>query len=239
MKVVRNHDKLYLHESRKSQPKEYFKFIATKAANHLASYQQPSVLDIGCATGDFLFFMKSLYSTAQFTGLDIMPELLYKARNEVSGCTFLEGNICQKSSLPNNTFDAVFMNGVHSIFDDFYPWLDHVLELTNTARGRAYIFGIWNSEDVDVLVKARYSGESMDSPWQAGWNCFSMKSCQKYLAKLHVKSAVFYDFKIEIDIPRNTEDPLRSWTFFYKDGTRGIINGTMLLHDFKLLEIVV
>jgi SAM-dependent methyltransferase len=237
-KAIRDHDKFYLKEDRKHQPKEYFKFILSNAKNHLDQYAKPRILDIGCATGDFLFYLSSLYPNASLTGIDVMSELLTRAKSEVPDCEYVQADICDEGALPNQKYEAIFMNGVHSIFDEIHPWLSNVVRLIDqTGNGKAFIFGIFNPENVDVLVKARYSNQSQDSAWQPGWNCFSKSSIQQALDKIGVKSFTFHDWSIGIDIPHHESDPLRSWTFQYLDGSRGIINGTMILHNFMLLEI--
>jgi ubiquinone/menaquinone biosynthesis C-methylase UbiE len=169
-------------------------------------------------------------------GMDVMEELLERAKTEVSGCEFVKGNICNLKTLPNLRFDAIFMNGVHSIFDDIDSWLGNAISLVN-SNGKLFVFGIFNPVNVDVLVKAKYSDQNDDAPWQSGWNCFSTKTVKNYLKEKNLKSYSFHDFNISIDIPRNENDPLRSWTFKYSDNSRGVINGTMILHKFMLLDI--
>lgn len=236
--TVRTHDSFYLKEDRKREPKEYFKFIVSVARDHLLRLERPAILDIGCATGDFLHYLRTLFPDSDLTGLDVMPALLARARQEVPDCRFVEANICDKRSLPDATYDAVFMSGVHSIFDDVHPWLENVVSLVDRSRnGKAFIFGIFNPEDVDVLVKARYANPGADTSWQAGWNCFSRTTIEQALGEMNVQSCSFRDWTIGIDIARHEGDPLRSWTFQYLDGTRGIVNGTMVLHRFALLEI--
>lgn len=239
-KIIREHDKLYLSENRKDQPKEYFKFIAQKAESHLKTSVDLSLLDIGCATGDFVYYLKSLYPNAHCSGLEFMPELIAKAKQEVPDCHFIQGNICEATSLPKQVFDVVFMNGVHSIFNNVEGWLGNAIKLVKQPHGKLYIFGIFNPDDVDVLLQVRSTADDNEnSPWQSGWNCFSVKTFENVLNKLKVKSYNFSDFTIEIDIPKHESDPLRSWTFKYEDQSRGVINGTMLLHHFMLLEVSV
>lgn len=234
--IIRDHDKFYLNEDRKRQPKEYFKFIAGVVAPHLSALAQPRVLDIGCATGDFLYYIGSLYPEASLTGMDVMPALLDRAATEVPGAHFTQGNIMDHATLPQERYQAVFMNGVHSIFDELRPWLTNLVNLIDQeAGGRGYVFGIFNPEPFDVLVKARPAGEEQ-GPWQAGWNCFSTASVSKILTELGANHT-FHPWTIGIDVPRHPEDPLRSWTFHHQDGTRGIINATQILHHFYLLEI--
>lgn len=236
--VIRNHDKMYLSENRKHQPKEYFKFISSKAKEHINKYKAPKLLDIGCATGDFLFYLNSQYPNATITGIDVMDELLDRAKKEVEDCTFINGNICKEETLPQNKYNAVFMNGVHSIFDDIGLWLDNAISLVE-KNGKLFIFGIFNPADIDVLVKSKYSEQHPDDPWESGWNCFSKKSFQNYLERNGISSYNFYEFNIDIDIPKTPNDPLKSWTFMYNNNTRGVINGTMILHQFYLLEVTI
>lgn len=240
LKILRDHDKLYLSEDRKLKPKEYFKFIATHADAHIKSLDQPRLLDIGCATGDFLYFLDSVYPQANLTGVEVSEELLERARTEVPNCEFKVGDVCDSDTLPATLFDAVFVVGVHSIFDDLDPWLSNVLSLVDRDRdGKLYVFGMFNPYDVDVLVKVRPSNSEKDGPWQPGWNCFSMASVGSFLEQQGVRDYRFHDFTIGIDVPKNPDDPLRSWSFKYEDGSRGIINGSRMLHDFKLLEVSV
>ena len=59
MKTVRTHDKIYLFESRHNKPKEYFKFIEKKAFGEKKYFNNKEIIcDFGCATGEFLSFLK-------------------------------------------------------------------------------------------------------------------------------------------------------------------------------------
>lgn len=92
-KTVRTHDKLYLKEDRKHNPKEYFKFIINSSKEYIDKIEKPIVLDIGCATGDFIYFFDLIYPNSKKYGIDIMEELLDKAKEEVKDVTFLQGDI--------------------------------------------------------------------------------------------------------------------------------------------------
>jgi SAM-dependent methyltransferase len=233
MQSHRDHDRFYLRENRKREPKEAFKFIHEQSKGHLAALTAPKILDIGCATGDFLFYLSTMYPQADLTGLDVMPELIERAKQEVPNARFMLGDVMSRATLPEGTFDAIYLNGVHSIFDEYEPWLDNILEKLQ-PDGRAYVFGIFNHDDVDVLVKVRPSGE--DGAWQPGWNVISKKSIALYLEKRGA-SHHFVDWSLPIDIAKNASDPLRSWTFLLQDGSRGVVNGTCVLHTFSLLEM--
>lgn len=234
MKAVRDHDKFYLKEDRKNTPKEYFKFIVKHTDDVLSSAS--SMVDIGCATGDFLSYLSGLYPEAKLSGLDVMDELLEHARREVPGVTFENANIYTGEHLPKETYDVIFLNGVHSIFDDLKPWITNLLSLCS-ENGRVYVFGNFNPSDVDLLVKARYSTLDESKPWQLGFNLWSKKTMELYLDEIGADYR-FYDFEIGIDLGKHPDDPFRSWTFKAAEDKRMIVNGTQILRNLSLLEII-
>lgn len=64
MKVERTHDYLYLKENYKEQPKEYFKLIKNEIDKDFpkGSFK---MIDIGCETGSFLYFLRNAYQSAE------------------------------------------------------------------------------------------------------------------------------------------------------------------------------
>ena len=238
-KIVREHDALYLHENRKKHPKETFKFAAKVARPFLATRSKLSIADVGCATGDFLYYLHKSFPHATLVGVDVMPALIARAKREVPGAQCVVGDIYTAKGLPKQKFDAVFLVGVHSIFDEIGPWMQNLLHLLKPG-GRAYVFGMFNPEEVDMLVRVRYAGlpagrTGEKNPWQSGWNMLSERTVRDYLKKKGY-SAKFYPFTIPIDLSKQ-KDPLRSWTFTQEGGKRTIVNGTQILHHFSLLEI--
>ena len=224
--------KIYFNKNGKINTKESFKFIVEKASEFINSIHNPSILDIGCATGDLVYYLSKIFPQAKCVGLDVRNDLLESARKEVPHIKFILSDISNKNTLPNEKFDVVFMVGVHPIFDDVFHIFDNVIHMLK-ENGRAYIFGIFNDSDVDTLVKVKDS--SVEGPWKVGWNLFSKKSVKDYLKNKDL-SCKFTDWEIPIDILK-TDDPLRSWTFKDENGNRMVINGTGILHTFSLLLI--
>jgi len=131
------------------------------------------ICDVGCATGDFLYYLSNSIKDAEFFGIDIREDLLTKAKQEVSNCNFILGDISDSKTLPKKQFDIVFMTGVLSIFDDYEIILENFLQLIK-PKGIGYIFGIFNSYDIDVLIKIHNS--KYQDGWESGWNLFSKSS---------------------------------------------------------------
>lgn len=232
MKAVRTHDaKVYLKEKRKKKPKEYFKFTNSLCSNYISRTKVPQILDIGCATGDFLYYLSQKYPKASLTGMDVLPKLLDVARREVKNCKFIKGDIRRKSQLPKKKFDFVFMMGVHGLFDDYSHWVDNICKLLN-KKGKAYIFGTFNDGDVDVINRIKLSGSKL--PYELGWNTWSKKTLSIYLDKIKIKYN-FIDFDIKIDINKNKTDPMRTYTAKLETGERILINGAGMIRSLKML----
>lgn len=228
--IHRTHDKFYLTENRKNNPKEYFKFIANIATPYL-QVSGCKAIDIGCATGDFAYFLKSTFPELSLSGMDVDDELLERAQQEVPGVTFFKGNIMQSAC--EEKYDLIFLNGVHSIFDNF-QWLQNLLDSRKGNHARVFVFGLFNPEDLDVLIKSRPAAS--DDKWETGWNLYSKKSVLAFLEDKGVQGK-FYDFELELDLEKKPNDPLRTWTERLEDGRRIIINGLQLVNTLSLLEI--
>lgn len=243
MKVERTHDKLYLEENYKDNPKEYFKFIK----NHMISDLKDigiknafQMLDIGCETGSFLHYIRKNFPMADLSGMDIIPELLQKINDGIQGepIKAYQADISDRKTLPSNKYDVVTMLGVLSIFDEFEEILNNTFSLVN-EKGILYIFGIFNPKDIDILIKCKdckketIGGQAI---WESGWNYFSKYSIEKYCEK-KMKKCEFFPFQINIDIPEHKNDPLRSWTINSEGDKKMIINGLQLIHHFYLCKV--
>ena len=228
MHSISEHNQFYLAEDRRQAPKEYFKFLLKVAAQELE--RAPRVLDIGCASGDFLYYLRSMYPAAKLTGMDVTSEFLDKARFAVPGADFLVGDVFAGTGLPREPFDLVFMSGVNYLFADHKPWLRNLRSL---AARRAYVFGVFNPEDLDVRAMVQRSGdENSVTPW----NLISKKTISLFLNAEGVNHR-FLDWELPIPSPRTHEDPLRSWTVEAKSGQQLVVNGMQLIHRFSVLEI--
>ncbi|WP_081946284.1 class I SAM-dependent methyltransferase [Helicobacter jaachi] len=196
-----------------------------------------SICDIGCSNGDFLFYLSDVFPHAKLYGIDILPSLLEKTRQDFKAhnkpCpTLWEGDIQSGLNLPKERFDMVFLNGVIGIFDDLHKPLEHFANLIN-PKGVGYIWGCFNPYPIDVFIKGRVCGSSH---LESGWNLHSKQSVLEICDGLGLKGVFYDDFDIGIDLPQS-EDYLRTWTFRLEGGKRAIINGLSLVHNFSLLEL--
>ena len=228
MEKIEDHNRFHLEEDPRLRPREFFKFLVRLAETQLSAGS--TVLDVGCAAGAFLYYLQSLYPGLSLTGIDVSPQFLTKAMETVPDARFSVGDIYTGDQLPTERFDVVFMNGVNYLFSQYELWLSNLLSLT---KGSAFVYGIFNSEDLDVYATVRRSGEKSSA---TPWNFISEKSISMFLDSLGVRHR-FFRWALPIENPRVHPDPMRSWTIETKDSGYLVINGTQMIHRFAVLRI--
>ena len=222
----RTHDEFYLKEDRSQQPKEYFKFMVQQTRQRKP--QPASILDIGCASGDFLHYLATCFPEAELHGVDILESLVKASEAKVPGTTCYVGDINALDFKPRQQYDVVYMPGVHSIFDSCEHWVRNMSSLI-APGGIGLLFGLFNPEAYDVLVKVRKSGE--EGAFESGWNCFSCETIGREFES-HGHRVEFIRWEVPLDIPHNDADPLRSFTTPMPGGRRLTTNATRIIHDF-------
>lgn len=234
----RTHDKeTYLRESRYTQPKEYFKLLVDRARAANAISDGSSVVDFGCAAGEFLYYLHDEFPTVSLTGYDVVPELIEKARAHVPGVTFELGSVLDPTLFLENSLDVAFLLGVHSIFDDFRGCFSNLMRWTRPG-GHIYIFGLFNPFPLDVWVSFRRHGVESHVTREPGWNMFSKSAVSEFIEQtLGPNHHTFIPFEMPFDIATDPTDLVRSWTMIDEKGRRHVVNGLSLLCNLELLEL--
>ena len=209
---------------------ERFKFVKDRMAKNLRSAKD--FLDIGCAKGEIIWYLKDFFPEINYTGIDISDELLDLARKEpkLSDARFIRADANDFNL--NKKFDIVLMSGVLSIFDDFTRPLRQMMKHIKPA-GWGYIFGTFTEDEIDVLVRFRnnYLGSK---EWESGHNMFSLRSVEKRLRDFS-DTVKLHRFDIQIDLPKE-ENPVKSYTLNTAERGRIIVNGANIMSQFYLIE---
>lgn len=80
--------------------------IRFKVFNEIGELKGKSILDVGCGLGDFYNYLKDV----NYTGVDIVPEMLVAAKKKYPLARFLD-------KIPNEEFDYVFESGIFNLPD--------------------------------------------------------------------------------------------------------------------------
>lgn len=224
---------IYAKTEYPEEPKENFKVIFNKMKKRFSN-KPLKVLDLGCASGEFLYYVTKTFPNALCSGIDFNPDLIKNAQHNpvLSKATFkVDDLITMKFT---ETYDVITMIGVITCFDDFRPHVEKMLAALNPG-GAVYIISVFNDYDIDVRLKFRNNQRNPD--WQVGYNLFPIQQVKEFSEQQGAREVHITDIEMPFDLPEQ-DDPLRSWTINVQGKGRYSTNGLMLLYRVKCVEIV-
>lgn len=229
MKTTRTQDLFYLKE--KYYVKEYFK----KISEFIPLDSKLKLADIGCSNGNFINFLINKFPKIEIFGVEYVKELQEIASKNNPNAKILHGDINNPNLFGESSLDLITVLGVLSIFDD----LNFIVE--NLSRwikknGTILIFDMFNPYDYDVLIKYKPSLQE-NLTYEAGWNIISMKSISEIFYRNGAREIIFNEFRLDIDLHKNPDDPIRSWTEMLLNGSRIITNGLNIIQPQYILRI--
>ena len=167
-------DNIYLNEDRYNKPKISFK----KLYELIKKRENCSFLDVGCATGELIYFLIPKLPSFSFQGLDISNNLLDRARAKITNTKFIQQDIVTPYSewSEKPTADIVVMFGVLAAFDNFEDIMENLFSCANKG-GIIYVMMNYTSEPIDAVMRYRRSGSNT---WESGWNTVSKQTMQLF-----------------------------------------------------------
>lgn len=230
MKDSKHQDYIYTNDDYYKNPKETFTFLANIISK---DYKNPSILDVGCARGEFLYYLKNNIKYDNLCGVDYSPQLI-EAAQSFKGLKNVHFHVGSADDFNlNRKFDVIVMSGVLSYFDDIELTLKKLKDHLN-LNGKIFILGFFNPQDVDVLIQ--YRNNKYFTTFESGWNYHSFATVTKVLNKLSMSVIEKYDFNLSFNLLQQ-EDPCRAWHIETQNGKK-FINGLGLIYDIQVLEIV-
>ena len=239
-KIIRTHDDLFLKDKIKKNTKEYFKFLNKILLKNqsIKLKKKINIIDVGCATGELIYYLKTKFKNAFFSGSDVHPKLIKVARRDkdLKDVDFSVGNIVNNPKKRHlKKFDIILFIAVHSIWDELDIWFSN-LRKYGKKGSTIYIFGLFNPNPLDTLVKIRRSnpGKKFLEP---GWNLISIDTYRKYFKSKKIKKFKFYRWEIKKPLMKNKKDPMRSYTQKLSNNKYQLTSGIGLIHNLYLLEV--
>jgi|SRR3989344_8902084 len=210
--------------------KDSFKAVYKILKNNKVS----SVLDIGCAAGDFLNFMPSKINAI---GIDKSARLIGEAKKRVKkpGVSFIKADILNlnkkiKQNLKGH-FDTITILGTLHAFMDFRPALDRALTI---APKIILIHSPFNDPPIDAR---HFHRESVKDDYQCAYSIFSKQTISEYLKAKKVSSFDFSPFEMQNDLAKNDTSPLRNYHIRLDTGERYLTNGIGIIFKEYILTI--
>lgn len=221
--TVKIDETIYLNENRYDNPKESFKQVADLLKLRDCIFTE-SLIDLGCATGEFLYFVRQINPSIKLDGREFSinmvnssKEFLLKHKVNIDF-----GDVRSLAEVKDSSFDFVTMFGlfgVTSVFEDFRPIFDEMIRIAKNG-GTCLNHMLVNELDIDVVFKYMKPGTKIEGTG----NKFSLRSIQDFLEHHPlVKNFKFVKHEMPFDI-KKTEDLMRTWTEKI-NGKRTLWNG--------------
>jgi SAM-dependent methyltransferase len=225
----------YIREGWAREPKASFRRLAEMlAVESVDGFGR--LLDVGCATGELVGYLRSQFPQVRFTGVDLFPELLKAAAEALPDETFRQGSVLDLPADLRGSFDVATAMGCMSIFDenDLEKFWDNLLGAVRPG-GRVVVLAPLNEFGCDTIVRHRKRIEGGPAGgWESGWNMYSFETITELLA-CRGKTCTFERFSPDLELTRRP-DPVRTWTLETPDG-RHFTNGLKLIVDHYFISV--
>lgn len=210
--------------------KEHEHQLISLIRQNLSSDFAGHVLDIGCASGNLIGALATAFPRAHYVGFDISRELIELARRNIPQAEFYVADAL--TFRPPHPFEIIVASGVLSIFEDFRQPMDAWLSWL-APRGQLYIFGRFNSRDIDTIIRFRNNYRGTD--WEGGLTAYSVQTVSRYLSARRWRHE-FIRFHLSIELPES-EDPIRTYTIRCQNGQRLVVNGANVIAEHYFLRV--
>ena len=211
--------------------KESFQFIND---NIIKKYNPSSLLDIGCASGDFISILDSSINAA---GVDKSKLLIDLAKSKINKPFFNIDIINKKNKFKKLLLEfgeAVTILGTLHTFLNFEVLMDEIL---NSSKTRLIIIhSPFNKNSIDTRIFHRDLSNG-DKDFQSAYNIFSIETISNYLKSFGINNFEFIHFVMKENLKSNQKLLMNNYHFIGKGGKKYLTNGTGILLDEFILTI--
>lgn len=195
-----------------------------------------NVIDIGCASGDFLYYLPE---NMIGLGIDASASLIRVARKRVrkKQVRFLQADALTLTQADTRhgkgARPAVTLLGILHTFLDFRPLIDAALKFNPRL---IIVHSPFSEEPVDSYHYHRLA-ENPREPYQCGYSFFSMQTVKSYLTARGLKNYRFVPFLMKRRLKKDAHNPLRNYHVRDSNGNVFLTNGIHLLFKEYFLII--
>ena len=115
------------------------------------------LLDVGCGTGNLLEHINSRGIKVEYTGVDILEQMIEKANKKRLDAVFLHADIFKESIFSPGSFDVVYTSGIFNLnLGNNREFLRKALGLFFNLSSEAVVFNLLHVESPDREDKYFY-----------------------------------------------------------------------------------
>lgn len=225
----------YLSTARFGKPKEDFKAIARKLEQLLDRERPCKLVDVGCANGELLHYLKGLFPNWSLHGFDRAGEFIETARCQPE---LADVHLKQRDLYDiDGIFDVVVSTCFLVQFMDIEKPLRKLLDLC-APGGRVLSTGLFNPHDIEVRVEfCDNTFAETRGVWRTDFNRHSQAHIRR-LFEGEVQRIEFEECRYDsLELPENPDNPIRVWTLADASGKTWLVNGAFQLCNQTLMVI--
>jgi len=202
-----------------------------------------TLLDIGSASGDFLFQLLKNNLNIKTVGIDKSSALIQLAKkrlNKRSNPKFHRLDILSTRDRPllsrllKTRAEFITILGTLHTFYDFAPILQPLI--SNPSTKKILIHSPFNPDPVNVRV-FHQDLSSLYKTYQSGYNIFSQAAISEFLNSRQVCNFKFIPFVMEKTLIKNPNHPMFNYHLIDKTGKKWLTNGAGLIFQEYILTI--
>ncbi len=218
--------------SKRNKNKLYFKEITKEI-----SKKEFSLIDLGCASGDFIEYVRNKKKNLNniFYGIEKYKYLLkFNENNKKKNIFYINTNFLNKKFSLKKKFDYVICLGTINLFEDLNKIFKIFFKLVK-KNGKIIIYDVFNDNPINLRLKVNFEGSNK---WISQQNAFSEKYIQRLCKKINPKAKINFK-KInfnKINVKKEKYPSLRSYTAKVK-GVNYFISPYNQILNFKILTI--
>ena len=208
------------------------KFIYRKSYEFILGARKDPVisnwLDVGCANGEFLYFLSSENPNIEFLGVDITPEFIAVAKELNVNQQNVEFQIQDIFDTPPEVqYEVVSCLGTFQIFPNPERLLNTLVDRV-APNGQLIISARFNPHDVSAVITYKDdSTEAGRNIWRCDFNIHSEYWISEMLSKRSDIKNFYFQYPImDTQIPKKDNAPhINMWTIDRPDQGFDITNG--------------
>lgn len=202
-----------------------------------------TLMDIGCASGNFLFQLADSDPQIQAVGIDkstsLIKEALRRQRQRENPRFFYLDIISPKSRLKykkllKSNAEFITILGTLHTFHNFEPILNPLI--SNKITKTILIHSPFNNDPVNVRV-FHQDLTSANRKFQSGYNIFSKDTVSQFLKKNRVRDFRFIPFVMKKTLFKDRKHPMFNYHLVDQNGNRWLTNGARLIFQEYFLLI--
>lgn len=127
-----------------SQESQYIRF---KYLLNIDDLMGKSILDVGCGLGDMYLYLQEHNISVDYTGLDITPKMLEKARSRFPGVKFIANDLLNNPI--DKEYDYLLASGIFTYINNDISFMKHMIRSMFSCCKKGLAFNLLSTFSID------------------------------------------------------------------------------------------